>query len=63
MAKVILHTQAELSTIAERRLHEDFSLSKNERLFKAFRLMKLALMFKGNKYNVREHKGIVLKHK
>jgi hypothetical protein len=61
MAKLILHSQPNLNNIAERRLLEDFALSKEERLYKAFHLMKLALLFKNKTKNEALHKGIVLK--
>lgn len=60
MAKLILHSQSNLNNIAERRLLEDFALLKQERLNKAFRLMKLALMFKNTTKNESLHMGMVL---
>ncbi len=46
MAKVILHTSSNLDAINERRLKEIFALTHQQRLKKAFELMKLSLLFK-----------------
>ena len=61
MAKLILHTKADLNKVNERRLLEDFSLTPKERINKAFELMKLSLLFKKNPIKKPQGKGIVLK--
>ncbi len=61
MAKLILHTTADSNKINERRLLEDFALNHNERINKAFELMKLSLLFKNDSIKKPQGKGIVLK--
>lgn len=61
MAKLILHTEANVDSINERRLCESFALTHGERMKKAFELMKLSLLFKKNSIKKPLGKGIVLK--
>ena len=61
--KLILHTEPNPENISERRLLENFALSYNERMKKAFDLMKLSLMFKNGPLKSPQAKGIVLKMK
>lgn len=61
MAKLILHTEANIDSINDRRLSESFALTHRERMKKAFELMKLALLFKKNPIKNPQGKGIVLK--
>ncbi len=63
MAKLILHTNADVAAIIERRMQEDFALTYQERLKKAFELMRLSLLFKKDAIKKPANKGIVLKFK
>lgn len=63
MAKLILHTNPDIDAIKERRLRENFALTPEERLKKAFKLMRLALLFKNGPIKKPAGKGIVLKFK
>lgn len=45
MAQIIIHNNATIEQINEQRLIEDFNLSYSERVSKAFKLMRLGLMF------------------
>lgn len=63
MAKLILHTTADLEAINERRLNENVALTHQQRLKKAFELMKLSLLFKNDAIKKPQAKGIVLKFK
>lgn len=63
MAKLILHTEANVEGIRERRMQEDFALSYSERMKKAFELMKLSLLFKSTSIKQPKARGIVLKFK
>ena len=62
MAKLILHTDANVDSINERRLFENFALTHTERMKKAFQLMKLSLLFKNGAIKKPQAKGIVLKY-
>jgi hypothetical protein len=59
MAKIILHTNLSVDAINDLRLLEDFTLSHKQRMDKAFKLMKMAMLF-SNKKTV--HKAILLKN-
>ena len=48
---MILHTSSDLESIHERGLHENFSLSKTERMKKAFQLMAISSILKSRKRN------------
>lgn len=63
MAKIILHTNTDVEAINERRLQENFALSYDERMKKAFQLMRLSLLFKNGAIKKPQAKGIVLKFK
>lgn len=63
MAKIILHTNTDVEAINERRLQENFALSYDERMKKAFQLMRLSLLFKNGAIKKPQGKGIVLKFK
>jgi hypothetical protein len=63
MAKLIIHTTADLDAIDERRLQENFALTPEERIQKAFQLMKLSLLFKKETLKKPQGKGVVLKFK
>ena len=64
MAKLILHPETKtLSEIDERRMQEDFALSKKERMKKAFQLMRLSILFKETEIKLPLSKGLVLKYK
>lgn len=63
MAKLILHTRPDLDAIKERRLRENFALTPEERLKKAFKLMRLSLLFKNGPIKEPAGKGIILKFK
>ncbi len=63
MAKLILHTNPDLNAINERRLQENFALTPQERLKKAFELMRLSLLFKNGVIKKPQGKGVVLKFK
>jgi len=59
--KLILHTEPNSEAIRERRLREDFALSHQERMKKAFNLMRLSLLFKKGSIKAPQGKGILLK--
>ena len=63
MAKLILHTSSDLESIHERRLHENFSLSKTERMKKAFQLMAISSILKKGGLKQPQGLGILLKKK
>ncbi|MFY9307780.1 MAG: hypothetical protein WAQ28_01905 [Bacteroidia bacterium] len=63
MAKLILHTRPDLDAIKERRLQENLALTHQERLKKAFELMRLSLLFKNGVIKKPQGKGFVLKFK
>jgi hypothetical protein len=63
MAKLILHTDADLEKINERRLFEMLALTPGDRMNRAFQLMKLSLLFKKGPIKKPQGKGIVLKFK
>jgi hypothetical protein len=60
MARIILHNNSTNEAVNEMRLLEDFKLSHEKRMIKAFQLMKLSLMF-SNKNKTTFKKGIILK--
>jgi hypothetical protein len=61
MAKIIIHENSNISSVNESRLFEDFKLSHTQRMEKAFKLMRLSLLFsKENKTDFK--KGIILKN-
>jgi hypothetical protein len=59
--KIIVHKEADLEKIAEKRLEENFLLSHDNRIKKAFQLMKLSLMFKNESIKKPQGKGLLLK--
>ena len=63
MAKLILHTIPDLNAINERRMQENFSFTYQERMKKAFELMRLSLLFKKGVIKEPTKKGIFLKFK
>ena len=63
MPKLILHTFSDLESINERRLHENFSLSKTERMKKAFQLMAISASLKNDFLKQPQGLGILLKKK
>jgi hypothetical protein len=63
MAKLILHTNADLQAIGDRRLQEDFMLTPKERFEKAYLLMKIAAQFRKGPLKEPQGLGIVLKRK
>jgi len=63
MAKLILHTSSDLESIHERRLHENFSLSKTDRMKKAFQLMAISAGLKKGVLKKPQGLGILLKKK
>jgi len=63
MAKLILHTSSDLESIHERRLHENFSLSKTDRMKKAFQLMAISTGLKKGVLKKPQGLGILLKKK
>ncbi|MES2591690.1 MAG: hypothetical protein V4608_07385 [Bacteroidota bacterium] len=61
MAKLILHANADVEAINERRLQENFNLTYQERMKRAFDLMKLSFLLKEGEIKKPQAKGIVLK--
>jgi hypothetical protein len=59
MARIIIHNDLTLEEINEKRLFEDFNLTHKERMNKAFKLMRLSIMFSKNKPSFK--KGISIK--
>jgi hypothetical protein len=59
MAKIIIHKNATVEEINEKRLFEDFNLSHKERMIKAFKLMRLAILFSQKDKTVFK-KGIII---
>ncbi len=45
MARIIIHNNLTVEQINEQRLFEDFKLTHKERMNKAFKLMKLSILF------------------
>jgi len=62
MAKLILHSEADVDAINERRLNESMSLTHQERIRKAFQLMRLSILFKNGAIKKPQGKGVVLKY-
>ena len=60
MARIILHSNLANDELNEERLRQDFDCTHEERMRKAFNLMKLAILF-SNKRNAKFQKGIKLK--
>ena len=60
MARIIIHNNLTVDQINEQRLFEDFKLTHKERMNKAFKLMKLAMMF-SQKDKRTFKKGIIVK--
>ncbi len=60
MAQIIIHNNAIINEINEQRLIEDFNLSYSERINKAFKLMRLGLMF-SQKDKSTFKKGIIIR--
>ena len=60
MAQIIIHNNLTVAQINEQRLFEDFKLTHKERMNKAFKLMKLAMMF-SQKDKRTFKKGIIVK--
>ncbi|MES2565700.1 MAG: hypothetical protein V4565_02470 [Bacteroidota bacterium] len=60
MAKIIIHKNLSVDEINDQRLFEDFKLTHKERINKAFKLMRLAIMF-SQKENSAFKKGILIK--
>jgi hypothetical protein len=58
--KIILNKEPNPQAIINRRVQEDLALSPSERLQKAFRLMRLSLLFKKGPIKEPQKKGIVL---
>ena len=63
MAKLILHKEANLDAIIERRLQENFSLSPKERMKKAYLLMAISAKLKNGVLKEPQGLGIILKKK
>ncbi len=63
MAKLILHTSSEIESIIERRLNENFSLSKTERMKKAFQLMAISAGLKRGALKEPMGLGFILRKK
>ncbi len=62
MAKIVIHENSTIESTNEMRLVEDFKLSYNQRIEKAFKLIRLSLLFsKEGKTNFK--KRILLKSK
>ena len=61
MAKIITHNNLTVYEVNEQRLLANFKLSHKERVSKAFKLMKLALLF-SQKDKTTFKKGIIIKH-
>jgi hypothetical protein len=61
MATLHLHTKEDVENVNDRRLSEMLLLTPNERMKKAFQLMRLALLFKNEPIKKVQGKGIVLK--
>lgn len=60
MAKIIIHNNLTVEEINDQRLFEDFKLTHRERMNKAFKLMRLAIMF-SKKDKSAFKKGILIK--
>ncbi len=60
MAKIIIHKDLTVEELNEKRLFDDFKLTHKERMNKAFKLMKLALLF-SQKDKTTFKKGIIIK--
>jgi hypothetical protein len=60
MARIIIHTNKTNEEVNEARLLADFNRSYEERMHKAFQLMKLALLF-SEKNKKPFKKGIIIK--
>ena len=63
MPKLIIHTEADLQAINDRRLEEIFSLSYVERMKKAYHLMSLSIKFKKSALKQPQGLGVLLKRK
>lgn len=60
MAHIIIHNNLTVEQINEQRLFEDFKLTHKERMNKAFKLMRLSMLFsQKNKTIVK--KGLLIK--
>lgn len=60
MAQIIIHNNLTVEEINEKRLFEDFNLSYKERMNKAFKLMRLAILFSKKDKTIFK-KGIIIK--
>ena len=60
MAQIIIHNNLTVEQINEQRLFEDFKLTHKQRMNKAFKLMKLAMMF-SQRDKTTFKKGIIIK--
>ena len=60
MARIIIHNNLTVEQINEQRLFNDFNLTHKERMSKAFKLMKLSLLF-SQKDKTQFKKGIIIK--
>ncbi len=60
MTKIIIHKGLTVDEINDQRLFEDFKLTHRERMKKAFKLMRLAIMF-SQKDKSAFKKGILIK--
>ena len=58
--KIIFHKESDLTSIEERRLRENFSLTPEQRVKKMFELMKMSQKFKSKELKNKTPKGILL---
>ncbi len=63
MARLILHKNTVTEHVNERRLKDFYAMDFQERMKKAFQLMRLSLLFKNTTLKQPQAKGIVLKFK
>ena len=62
MAQIIIHNNLSVEELNEKRLFDDFNLTYQERINKAFKLMRLAIMF-SQKDKTAFKKGILINKK
>ena len=62
MAQIIIHNKLTIEEINEKRLFDDFKLTYHERINKAFKLMRLAILF-SQKDKTTFKKGILINKK
>ena len=62
MAQIIIHNKLTIEELNEKRLFDDFNLTYRERINKAFKLMRLAILF-SQKDKTTFKKGILINKK